>query len=131
MKTALETTPRAATNTLQIATYIIESYQRYIFCFTQSPNHFIRLSREEKVFTARQRPIRIRLLLFLRSDQNIISNKIKQSSHFLWGLLFDPLHQRFKVGTVVGPGSVTCFCAMFSRKSRRHAFRQRRRITLR
>ena len=39
MKTALETTSRAATNTLQIATYIIESYQRYIFRFTQSPSH--------------------------------------------------------------------------------------------
>ena len=44
MKTALETTSRAATNTLQIATDIIESFQRYIFRFSRSPNHLFWLS---------------------------------------------------------------------------------------
>ena len=44
MKTALETTSRAATKTSKIASNIIESFQRYIFRFSQSPNHLIWLS---------------------------------------------------------------------------------------
>ena len=68
MKTALEVVSRAATNTSKIASDIIESFQRYIFRFSPSQNHLVWLSRKEEVFTARQRPIRIWLLLFLRSD---------------------------------------------------------------
>ena len=44
MKTALEVVSRAATNTSKIASNIIESFQRYIFRFSQSPNHLIWLS---------------------------------------------------------------------------------------
>ena len=44
MKTALETTSRAATNTSKIASDIIESFQWPVFRFSQSPNHLIWLS---------------------------------------------------------------------------------------
>ena len=44
MKTDLETTSRAATNTSKNASDIIESFQWPVFRFSQSPNHLIWLS---------------------------------------------------------------------------------------